>query len=65
MTTTRTKPYVLIGGVPKAIESGRDELKVTIKKWHRLNTRVSVSEKCMPLMCTVTVLSVKILLDEQ
>ena len=47
------KPYVLIGGVPKAIESGRDELKVTIKKWHRLNTRISVSEKCMPLMYVV------------
>ena len=44
------KPYVLIGGVPKAIESGRDELKVTIKKWHCLNTRVSVSEKFMSLM---------------
>ena len=47
---TTDQPYVLIGGTPKNIQSGRDELKDTIKKWHCLNTRVRVSENCMSLV---------------
>jgi len=50
LDTHNTLRYVMIGGVPKAVEAGKEALQDTIEAWKKLNVKISLPTGCFSIV---------------